>query len=83
MPGRFVSPCRINRSGTGRRHFCSVHHADLVESYRLAVEAQQARAEQATNGYETELRDYFDPLNGVERRHTFREWMLGYRAPAE
>ena len=79
MPGRLVSPCRINRSGTGRRHACSVFHADLVESYRLAVAAQEERAEAATNGYATELHDYFDPLNGVERRHTFREWLIGYR----
>ena len=73
------SPCRIDQGKGDRRHRCSAHHADLVESYRLAVEAQNARAEAATAGYATELAEYFDRHDGTERRHTFREWLESYR----
>ena len=74
-----LSPCRIDKAKGNCRHRCSAHHADLVESYRLAVEAQNARAEAATAGYATELEQYFHPHDGVERRHTFREWLESYR----
>lgn len=66
--------CRRRVTGP-RRHRCSAQHRDLVESYRLAVEAQNARAEAATIGYPTELASYFSPHGGVERRLTFREWL--------
>ncbi len=71
------SPCRIDQSKGNRRHPCSAEHASLVEGYRLAVEAQNARAESATLGYETELRTYFDRDDGTERRLNFRDWLTG------
>jgi hypothetical protein len=74
-----LSPCRIDKRKGARRHRCSAHHADLVEGYRLAVEAQNARAEAATAGYETELAQYFHPHDGTERRLTLRDWLMGYR----
>jgi len=73
------SPCRIDKDKGNRRHRCSPHHADLVESYRLAVEAQNLRAEAATHGYGTELAAYFDPIEGIEQRYTFRHWLESYR----
>lgn len=79
------SPCRIDKAKGNRRHPCSVHHADLVDGFRLAQEAQQLRAEAATHGYETELAAYFgDDGTGdaVERRLTFREWLEGSANPA-
>jgi hypothetical protein len=74
-----LSPCRIDRDKGVRRHRCSPHHADLVEGFRLAVEAQNARAEAATSGYDTELAQYFDPHDGTERRLTLRDWLESYR----
>jgi hypothetical protein len=74
-----LSPCRIDKAKGARRHRCSPHHADLVEGFRLAVEAQDTRAEAATHGYSTELAAYFDPHDGTERRLTFRDWLKGYR----
>lgn len=62
-----ASPCR--------RHPCSWHHANLVESYRAAAEAQQQQAEAASGGYTTELADYWE----THRRLTFREWLMNYR----
>lgn len=66
-----TSPCR--------RHPCSWHHANLVESYRAAAEAQLDRAEAATLGYATELEAYW---RDVEPRLTFRHWLLNYREDA-
>lgn len=74
-----LSPCRIDKGKGARRHRCSPHHADLVESFRLAQEAQNARAEAATSGYATELAAYFDPIEGIEQRYTFRHWLESYR----
>lgn len=73
--------CRRRVAGP-RRHRCSRWHRDVVEGYRLAVAAQDARAEAATLGYATELAAYFHPHDGVERRLTFREWLLGCRQAA-
>lgn len=73
------SPCRIDKAKGPRRHHCSAWHADLVEGFRLAQHAQKMRAEAATNGYATELADYFDRHDGVERRVTFKDWLLGSR----
>ncbi len=77
------SPCRIDQAKGPHRHRCSLAHADLVEGYRLAVEAQNVRAESATLGYETETREYFDRDDGTERRLTFRDWLTGSRRPEE
>lgn len=60
---------------TCRPHNCSWYHAELVESYRLAVEAQNLRAEDASIGYQTELYEYFTI---TERRITFKDWLIGY-----
>lgn len=76
------SACRRRVTGP-RRHRCSWWHSSLVEGYRAAVRAQQLRAEAATLGYATELADYYDRLNGVERRVTFRDFLAGYREPRE
>ena len=61
---------------TCRKHPCSAWHADLVEGYRLAVEAQYLAAEAATGGYATELADYWSDRGG---RLTFKEWLLAHR----
>lgn len=74
-----LSPCRIDKAKGNHRHRCSWQHADLVEGYRLAAEAQNLRAEAATHGYATELAAYFDPHDGTERRLTFRDYLMGYR----
>lgn len=66
--------CRVSEGP--RRHRCSWQHAEQVEGYRLAVEAQLARAEAATHGYGTELAHYFHPIEGVERRLTFKTWLI-------
>jgi hypothetical protein len=79
------SPCHIDQRKGPRRHHCSTAHADLVRSFRLEQHAQQLRAEAATHGYGTELAAYFgDDGNGspVERRLTFREWLVGHADPA-
>lgn len=75
------SPCRIDQAKGTRRHHCSAEHADLVESFRLAQEAQNLRAEAMTLGYATELRAYFDRDDGTERRVTFKHWLLHSRRP--
>lgn len=72
------SPCRSRATGT-RRHHCSWWHASLVEGYRTAAEAQRLRAEAATLGYATELAAYWAT---VERRLTFRAWLIHYREDA-
>lgn len=68
------SPCRIDASKGKRQHRCSAHHAGLVESFRLAQEAQDRRAEAATGAYATELADYFGP-DGTERRVRLGDWL--------
>lgn len=68
------SPCR--RGPGPRRHHCSWWHANLVESYRAAREAQRRRAEDATGGYGPELSDYWET---IERPVTFGQWLAGYR----
>jgi hypothetical protein len=84
LPDR-QSPCRIDKAKGNRRHPCSRWHAELVEGFRLERHAQQLRAEAATHGHDTELAAYFgDDGNGspVERRLTFREWLVGHADPA-
>lgn len=76
------SPCRIDKDKGNRRHRCSWQHADLVEGFRLAQEAQDRRAEAASIGYATELAEYFDPHDGVERRLTFKDWLRWSAHPA-
>lgn len=67
------SPCR---SGHGpRRHHCSWWHASVVESYRLARAAQEARMEAWAKGYATERADFY---RDVEPPVTFRGWLLGW-----
>lgn len=77
------SPCRIDQAKGKRRHHCSDAHADLVEGFREAQRLQEERAEEVTLGYETELKLYFDPLNGTERRLTFRDWLQWSRDERE
>lgn len=72
---RFRSPCHAKAEGP-RRHHCSPSHADLVEGYTLAVEAQRARAEAYSHGYRTELEEFY---RDVEARLTFRAWLEGAR----
>ena len=65
-----------------RRRMSRWQH-DLVEGYRLARHAQDLRAEAATGGYDSELEEYFDPLDGVEKRLTFRDYLIGLAETAE
>lgn len=71
------SPCRS--ASTGRRHACSWAHATLVESYRAARAAQDARAEAWSSGYATELAAFY---RDVEAPVTFRTWLLHQDRPA-
>lgn len=73
------SPCRIDKDKGKRRHHCSPAHADLVREFRTAAMLQEDRALATTKGYGTELKAYFHPQNGVERRLTFRDWLTGGR----
>jgi hypothetical protein len=87
MAGRpdWRSPCRIDEAKGLRRHHCSTAHADLVRGFHLEQHAQHLRAEAATNGHATELAAYFgDDGTGdaVERRITFKDWLLGHADPA-
>ena len=73
------SPCRIDQAKGKRRHHCSDGHAAFVDGFREAQRLQNERAEEATLGYETELKLYFDPHDGTERRLTLRDWMIQSR----
>lgn len=73
------SPCRIDQAKGARRHHCSAEHADLVESFRLAQYAQDARCEQAAIGYATEEAAYYARDGGTERRVTFKDWLIHTR----
>ena len=79
------SPCRIDAGKGDHRHRCSWQHAELVEGFRLEQESQRQRAETATHGHETELAAYFGDDgagDAVERRLTFRDWLIGHRDQA-
>lgn len=64
------SPCR--RGPAHHPHHCSWAHASLVDSYRTAREAQQARAEQWSNGHPADLAEFY---RTQEDRVTFRQWL--------
>jgi hypothetical protein len=64
--------CRTRTSGN-RAHRCSRAHWELVESYRLWRETELLAAEAATNGYETELAEYWQ----THTRPTFRAYLIG------
>jgi hypothetical protein len=68
--------CRRRATGP-RRHHCSEHHADLVESYRLARAAQEERAEAWAIGYATELAVFY---RDVEPPILFRTWLQDFRS---
>jgi hypothetical protein len=68
--------CRRKATGP-RRHHCSEHHADLVESYRLARAAQEARAEAWAIGYATELAAFYAE---VEPPVLFKTWLQDFRS---
>lgn len=66
--------CRIDMTKAPRQHRCSRWHAELVEGYLLAREAQELRAETYSSGYATELAEFY---RDVEPRVTFKAWLLG------
>jgi hypothetical protein len=65
--------CRIDASKGVRQHRCSWSHVEVVDGYRAWREAEEAAAEAATNGYETELAEYWRE----NRRPTFRAYLQG------
>ena len=69
------SPCRVDRSKGLRQHRCSRAHAELVDGYRAWRDAAEADAEAATNGYATELDDYWRD----HERPTLKAWLTGMR----
>lgn len=71
------SPCRSDPAKGARRHRCSWWHAQVVEGYRLARAAQDARVEAWAIGYATERAMFY---RDVEPRVTFRDWLVGSRA---
>lgn len=78
------SPCRIDEDKGSRRHHCSRQHAELVRGFRLAQDDQRRRAGARTHGYARELAAYFgDDGTGdaVERRLTFKDWLIGHADP--
>lgn len=68
----------LDRATGPRRHHCSWWHQDIVEGYRTARAAQEARAEAWAVGYATELADFY---RDVEPPLTFREWLIGSARP--
>jgi hypothetical protein len=66
--------CRIDWSKGNRRHRCSRAHEELVDGYRSARAAQDARAEAWSLGYARELAEFY---RDVEPSLTFRDWLLG------
>lgn len=68
------SPCRSDPAKGPRAHRCSWWHAQVVEGYRLARAAQDARAEDWSRGWATDLAAFY---RDVERPVTFRAWLVG------
>lgn len=64
---RGLSPCRP--------HPCSREHADLVWTFRSLAESWREAAEQATNGYPTELARYRESHPAPK----FRDFLTHYR----
>ena len=50
------------------------HHCGMMSEYYAARNAQEAKAEDYSNGYRTEKREFYD---SVERRFTFKEFLIG------
>lgn len=74
LPGH-RSPCRPDSSKGLRQHRCSRSHAELVDGYRAIAHAEELAAEAATNGYATELAEYWRD----HPRTTFRDYLIGMR----
>lgn len=72
-------PCAKGMRGCHR--LCA--HRERVQGYYLEREAQDERAEAASNGYETELAAYFDPHDGQERRWLFKDWLIATANPED
>ena len=68
-----ATPCRVDQSKGNRQHPCSFSHRDVVEGYRAWRESEEEAAEKATQGYATELADYWRD----RQRPTFRAYLLG------
>jgi len=54
----------------------SWYHSDLMASYYAARDAQEAEAEAFSNGYATELAEFYT----LNERVTFRRWLSEYAA---
>lgn len=67
------SPCRVDRGKGLAQHRCSHAHATLVDGYRAWVRNEEAAAEAATHGYETELAEYW----ATHTRPTLKAYLLG------
>lgn len=50
------------------------YHEALMDSYYCAREAQEREAEAYSIGYQTELEEFYK----VNRRVTFREWLVEF-----
>lgn len=67
------SSCRIDASKGLRQHRCSRSHTELVDGYRAWREAAEQAAEAATNGYATELAEYWQQ----HERPTLKAYLQG------
>lgn len=72
------SSCRHDASKGVHQHRCSRSHAEMVDGYRAIREAEEAAAEAATSGYETELASYW----AEHPRTTFKDYLMGMRDTA-
>lgn len=72
-------PCSPGMRGCHR----TCRHRERVEDYHRARQDQDARAEEATLGYGTELDAYFDRHDGAEQRLLFKDWLILTANPEE
>ena len=82
-----LSPCRRDPRKGSRGHHCSRQHAELVQSYRDARDAQEQRADAASQGYASELAGFYgDPgqsrADRTETKITFGAWLTSWRHDA-
>lgn len=72
-------PCAKKMRGCHR----ACRHRERIEDYYRARDDQEARAEAATHGYETEIKAYFDAHDGVEQRVVLKNWLIETANPEE
>lgn len=72
---RHKTPCRVDSTKGIHQHRCSPAHRDAVQGYQSWREAEYEAAEAATNGYATELAEYWL----THTPPTFKAYLQGMR----